>query len=335
MNKLKIAVTVLILLTSSLWAQNKVGTTAADFLTIPVGPRATAMGGAFVAVASDVTSAFWNSGGLARLSGNEFNATHADWLVDTDLNWVGVAVKLDENNAFAISFNQLDYGEEEITTPDSPMGTGERWSASDIAVGLSYSRNLTDRFSIGGTLKYIQSSIWNESATAFALDIGLLFTTQFSGIRIGMNITNFGTEMQLEGKDLLQPVDIDPANTGNNENIVSSLDTDSWPLPLLFTVGLAGEVVQNEEFRWTLATDAVYPNNSTPYLNAGTEITWREILYLRAGYNSLFEEESEEGLTAGVGLAYGFGGFKLKVDYGYMDFGIFDEISRYSVTIGF
>src|SRR5690606_28394911 len=195
----KILLVSLIFLASSLvYSQSKVGTTAANFLTIPVGPRATSMGSAFTAIANDATSAFWNPSGLSRMTRSEFTASTAEWLVGTRLNWIGLAYKLDENNSIGISVNQLDYGEEDITTPEQPTGTGEKWSASDIAVGLSYSRNLTDRFSIGGTVKYISQQIWNESASAFALDIGLLFHTELEGLRLGMNISNFGTEMQLE-----------------------------------------------------------------------------------------------------------------------------------------
>ncbi len=333
MNKL---ITIIILAFSvTLSAQSKFGTTAANFLTIPVGPRASGMGGAFVAVANDVTAAYWNPGGLSRLQSNEFNVTHADWLANTKLDWAGIAMKLSESDAFAISLYQLDYGEEEITTVRQQNGTGQTWSASDIAISLSYARNLTDVFSIGGTVKYIQQKIWNETATAFAVDIGLLFTTQFNGLRLGMNIANFGTEMKLSGKDLLQPIDIDPAHAGNNANITTDLDTDSWNLPLVFSVGLSYDFLKNEDWTFTVATDALIPNNQTSYLNLGGELVWDNILFLRGGYNSLFKDFAEEGLTVGAGLQYDFGGVRVRADYSYMDFGKFNEISRYSVSIGF
>lgn len=315
--------------------QSKVGTTSANFLTIPVGPRATGMGGAFVAVANDVTTAFWNPGGLSRLDGNDFTVAHTGWLVGTDLNWLGIAVQLDGDNALAFSINQLDYGTEEITTPDQPTGTGQDWDAQDLAFGVSYARNLTDRFSIGGTAKYISQRIWNESASAFAFDVGLLFRTQYHDLKIGMNIANFGTEMKLNGKDLLQPVDIDPAHAGNNDNIVSSLETKSWTLPLVFTVGVGIDVLSEQSLQWTIAADAVYPNNQTSHVNLGTEATWEDLISIRAGYNSFFKETPEEGLSGGIGLRYSFGALVTRVDYSYMSFGIFNAVSRYSLSITF
>ncbi|MCW8849785.1 MAG: PorV/PorQ family protein [Melioribacteraceae bacterium] len=334
MKILKINLLLFVFVISS-YGQNKVGTTAADFLTIPVGPRATAMGGAYVANANDVSAAYWNPGALSRLKQSEFNATYADWILDTQHNWVGLVLVLDENNAFAVSLNQMDYGQEEITTELDPQGTGQFWDASDLSIGISYSRNLTDRFSIGGTFKYISTRIWNESASAFAIDMGLLFTTELNGLRLGMNISNFGTEMQLDGPDLFQPIDIDESNFGNNPNIAGKLETDTWDLPLNFAVGIAMDFINNEEFYFTVGTDAIYPINTTPYVNIGTEVAWRETVFIRAGYHSLFEEDSEEGLSAGIGLKYEISGFKLGVDYSFADFGQFDSISRYGINIQF
>ena len=334
---------ILLLTTSMIYSQSKVGTTAANFLTIPVGPRASAMGSAFTAVADDATSAFWNPGGLSRISRSEFTASTAEWLVGTRLNWIGLAFKFDDDNAIGISVNQLDYGEEDITTPEQPEGTGEKWGASDLAISFSYSRNLTDRFSIGGTGKYISQKIWNESATAFALDIGLLYYTELEGLRLGMNISNFGTEMKLAGKDLLRPIDVDPSKAGNNPNIAGSLETDSWPIPLVFSVGLAYDLLFFENWDVTFASDVVIPGNFSTYGNLGTEVTWNKVISLRVGYkgiNYLFdnaskkEDKFEEGLTAGVGVQYDFGGFFVKFDYGYSDLGIFSEISRFSLSVG-
>jgi hypothetical protein len=335
MKKISMITLLFLLGASGIDAQTKVGTTAANFLTIPVGPRATGMGGAFTAVADDATAAFWNAGGLSRLPDNEFTVTHTGWFVGTSVNWLGLAVKLNEDNALAFSVHQLNYGKEEITTAEQPNGTGQQWDAQDLAFGVSYARNLSDRFSIGGTVKYVNQRIWNENASAFALDVGLLFRTQYNDLKIGMNIANFGTELKLDGKDLLQPVDIDPAHAGNNNNIVATINTQSWTLPLLFTVGLGMDVVHSGAFVWTLDADAVYPNNQTAYFNAGTEVTWGDLVAVRTGYNSLFKDSPQEGLTAGIGIRYAIGAVITKVDYSYMDYGIFNAISRYSLTVSF
>ena len=105
---------------------------------------------------------------------------------------------------------QLDYGEEPVTTVDNPEGTGELYAARDLAVGVSYARALTDRFTIGGTAKLIRQQIYNESANGAAFDLGLRYSTGFRGITIGMAMTNFGSDMTLAGRDLRRRIDIDP-----------------------------------------------------------------------------------------------------------------------------
>lgn len=330
-----VKVLIILLFCGSLFGQSKVGTTAANFLTIPVGPRAGGMGGAMVAMSGDASSLYWNAGAVSRLPQSEFNVAYSSWLAGTSYNWASLAFKLGDDDAFGLSINQLDYGEEEITTENQPEGTGQKWKANDIAIGVSYAKNLTDRFSIGGTLKYIRQTIWNESATAFALDIGLLFTTQLDGLRIGMNIANFGTEMQMSGKDLLQPIDIDPVNAGNNSKITGSLNTDSWTLPLNFTVGLGYDAIKAKDWKLQLGVDAVYPNNQTSHLNVGGELIWSNMVALRAGYNSLFKEAADERFSAGVGLQYDFGAFKAKVDFSQTNYELFKDVTRVALTIGF
>lgn len=317
-------------------AQSKVGTTAAQFLGIGVGPRAMAMGSAFVALGDDASAMYWNPGALARMGHGQVMASHTTWLVETDFNWIGVTLALDPDNAVGISLTQLDYGEDEVNTVTMPEGTGERWTAQDLAFTLSYSRNLTDRFSIGGSFKYITQQIWNESASSIAFDVGLIFRTPFDGLRLGAVLSNFGSDMQLDGKDLTRRIDLDPENTGNNETIVANLKTDSWELPLFFRAGISYDLQRSDLFTATVSADAVRPNDNNEYVNLGGEFSFRNILFLRAGYKALFLEDTEEGFTAGFGLYYPlFGTTAAALDYTYQDFGIFKSVQTISLAIDF
>ena len=89
-----------------------------------------------------------------------------------------------------------------VRSEDRQDGTGETFDAADMAVGLSYGRAITDRFSVGVTGKFIQQRIWHSSAYAFALDIGTQFRTDFfGGLTIGATLYNFGTDMRMNGRD--------------------------------------------------------------------------------------------------------------------------------------
>lgn len=316
--------------------QSKVGSTSAPFLNIGIGPRAISMGGAFVATASDVSSLYWNPAGASRSNTNEAMFSHSSWFADINYSWAGAMLKLGDAGTIGLNLTYLDYGDMEVTTLAEQDGTGQFFTAYDLSMGLTYAYNLTDRFSLGGTVKYIQSKIWNTSASAFATDIGVLFHSDINGLRIGATITNFGTGMKMDGKDLLVQHDIDPNNYGNNDQILASLETDEFPLPLTFRIGLAMDLVDNEEHRITLAVDALHPNDNDESLNVGGEYMFNNLVAFRVGYKSLFLTNTEEGLTAGVGLNYNFSNdFGVRIDYAYQDFGMLDYTQHFSLGIKF
>ena len=225
---------------------SKVGITAAPFLTIGIGSRATGMGAAFVGTSDDASALYWNPAGIARLRSAEGIFSHSNWIADIGLDFVGFALPIGHLGAVGVSILSLSMDDMLVRTEERPLGTGEYFTSSDIALALSYGVNLTDRFSIGFTGKYIRQQIWKETAQGFAVDLGTLFTTGFHGMRIGACLSNFGTDMRMTGEDLVHYFDIDPQHLGNNDEIFAQLQTDSWPLPLTFQVGVAMEIFQPE-----------------------------------------------------------------------------------------
>jgi hypothetical protein len=327
---------ILILLPAVSYSQSKVGTTAAQFLGIGVGARATGMGGAFGAVAADASALYWNPGGIARNARSEANISHTGWLVGADFNWAGVVIALDRNNAIGVHLTQLNYGEDYVTTIEQPMGTGDKWSAMDIAAGISYARNLTDRFSIGGSVKYINQRIWSVSASAFAVDVGLLFITGFNDMQLGVSISNFGSEMKMDGKDLNVRYDLDSRIPGTNDAISARLSTDSFVLPLLFRVGVAMPAIRMEKNLVTVSMDALYPNDATPYMSTGIEYIWNDMIALRGGYRSLFMDEPIETWTLGGGVKLAMSGnISVAVDYVYQEFDVFKNVQTISISLSF
>ncbi len=326
--------TIIVALCSS--AQSKVGTSAAPFLGISIGPRGTALGGAFVAIATDATALYYNPGAISQPGYSQVLVSHTDWLVETKFDWIGVMLNLGDGSAVGVSVTQLNYGEELLTTELNQNGGDETWTATDLAVGLTYARNLTDKFSIGGTAKYIQQRIWNESASSMALDVGLKYKTDFNGLTIGMSISNFGGDMKLDGKDLYRNYDDEPTRSGNNSTIVTVLKTDEWPLPLLFRAGISIDAFRSEEMTFTVAADALRPSDSAEILNLGGELSWRESIFIRGGLKSLFLPDREETFTVGGGAKYEITAANaVSFDYSYQEFGIFGGINTLAVGITF
>lgn len=318
-------------------SQDKVGTNAANFLGIAVGARGTAMGGAFTAISGDATSIYWNPGAISRIGHSHATFVHTNWFLDTNFNWAGIVLNFGGANAVGISFTSLDFGEEPVTTVFEPEGTGELFSAQDVAAGISYARSLTDRFSIGGTIKFINQEIFNENASAIAVDVGLLFITQFRDFQLGVSFSNLGNEMELDGKDLLERVDLDPNAAGNNETIVGLLKTDSFQLPVIFRVGVSGDLLRfSEDNRLTVSVEATQPNDNSGVVNVGGEFAIKDMIFIRGGYKSMFRDNSEEGLTLGGGLIWNFNDTNSIVfDYAFADFGLLEDIQIFSLGLSF
>ena len=317
---------------------SKTATNAAVFLEIPVGAGAIGMGSAFVSVANDATSLYWNPAGSASLTQNQFVAVHTGWIAGTRFDFGGFVLPLGTFGTLGLSFTSLSMDDMKVRTVELPEGTGEFFSAGDMAAGISYARKLTDRFSIGFTGKYIRQSIWHESAEAFALDAGTTFKTDlFGGMTIGATLSNFGTNMQLAGRDTRTFIRVDPTKQGSNDKIPTDIELESWSLPLLFQFGVSTDVLKSETARWTVAADALHPSDDYESMNVGTEFAWQEYLFIRGGYQSLFLADHEGGLSLGVGVASSslIGSIAIKFDYAYRDMGRLESVHTFSVAAQF
>jgi long-subunit fatty acid transport protein len=314
----------------------KVGTTGGKFLSIPVGARAVGMGGAFVAMADDASAMYWNPAGIGRLVQSEAIFTHSAWVADLDFNYGGVVVPVSGFGTLGLSFTSLSMADMERTTEEQPEGTGEFFSAGSFAVGLSYARNLTEWFSIGGTAKYINEHIWNSNATGFAIDVGTLFTTPFTGVKFGAGISNFGSKLQIRGDDLLVLKDISP-NHGNNANVNASLGTDPFDLPLVLRIGVAYEPIVSDDRHLTFVVDAVHPNDNSESISVGTEFSGvGNIVSIRGGYMALGQRDSEERYTLGGGVKFNAdNNLAFRFDYAFQRFNRLENVHKFAVGILF
>jgi hypothetical protein len=77
--------------------------------------------------------------------------------------------------AWAASLIYLGTDEMDETTPERPNGTGRTFTAGDIAFGVSYSQQLTNKFAVGGT-QTINETLADKSPTGWGADIGTYYT---------------------------------------------------------------------------------------------------------------------------------------------------------------
>ena len=339
------------------------GTSAANFLKIGVGGRATAMGGAITGQVDGPTSLFWNPAGIANARNIEFTVNHNDWIFDLTHSYIAAVMPAGRVGHFGLSINYLDMGKMERTTELAPEGDGTSFSASDIAIGFAYAKKMSDRFNVGIQLKMIQESISFSSASAVAIDAGSQYITRFSGLKIGIAITNFGSKLTLNGTD--QKVDIDPfVELDGNPDVVANLRTEDWPLPMAFRMGLSFQplgpesLIRNNFLTLTVNTDYYDSRDLNPYFVSGVEFKVGKLFYLRSGtrFEYLHFSESYDDLSSselddksntelyinrfswGFGLSsesFPFFPYKMNLDYSVSDLGILGITSQFGLTFKF
>lgn len=314
-----------------------VGTTAGQFLKIGPGARALAMGGAYAGISDDIYAIYYNPAGVAISKGNgQVAFNHIQWLADINYDFAAASMNIESLGSLFISVTSLRVPEDKVRTFDYPEGNGQFWDAGSVAFGIGYAKSLTDRFSIGFQAKYIQESIWSSSASGFALDIGTYYITPFNDLVIGASVSNFGTKMKLDGKDIQINYDPDGNLATGPNNVPAKLEMDQYDLPLTFRIGFSMDVIKSRYIRVKAALDATHPNDNVEYVNAGLEFAYDELLFIRGGYKSLFLSDSEESFTLGAGLNYEMSsGLSIKVNYGYGDFGRLKNIQYFDVGIVF
>jgi len=344
------------IISSFAFTQYRYGTTTANFLEIGVSSNAVAMGEAYVSMADDAISAYWNPAGLANISGLEFGFSTQDWVVGIKHSSFATAINMGNYGTISAWFTDFDYGSIEVTNVSNQNGTGEFYNANEISASLAYGRNLVDWFSFGASLKMIKSNIWHSSAKATALDLGVIVKTDFftfsgdksRGMKIGMSISNYGSKMRYDGIDLINPIDILENENGNYENVIGQFRTESWELPLIFRLGASIKPISNDFHSLALSADVLHPNNNSESINIGAEYSIQfiggNIFSLRGGIkglgiaqaneNELFSDIDIPHSSATFGLGYEKSLVNKKsigIDYSYQSIGLLGDVSLITV----
>ena len=327
---------------------NRYGTTAANFLEVGVGSDGNAMGEAFVAVTDGISSIYWNPAGLANVRKPSALFMIHPWLVDINMLFSGGALVVPGVGNFGFGITQMNYGEMDVTTLEYQEGTGEQFTASDMAASFTFSRKIVSWFSFGSSIKYIRSNIWHSSASSFALDLGVLVNTDFlsftgkdeDGLNIGMSIANYGTRMQFDGIDIYQPIDISEYEEGNYGDVAGQFRPSEWELPLIFRIGVALKPVVTNTTKLLVAVDALHPNNNSESINFGASIDYTmpgvAVLSIKGGMKALFMDSPQYGATAGVGVEmFYLGNRSVSVDYAFKSIGILGDVHMYTVGFSF
>ncbi|GAB4168564.1 MAG: type IX secretion system outer membrane channel protein PorV [Calditrichia bacterium] len=332
MAKICIVVMWIALFQTGLFSQGNLGQSGANFLQIPVEPRGSALGGAMSALAQGGAALYWNPAGAVASSNLDMVFSYTDWLLDTRVTYAGITKTMGGVNAIGISVTSLYMDEMEITTPYASEGTGQYYDAGDLAIGLTFARQMVDFFKFGATVKYIYEYIWNESAGLVAFDIGGIYSAKhFYNFKIGMSILNISGKMKLSGDDINARIDEelqsgeDPATNPRVERL-----TPEYRLPQTLYLSVAADPVKTEQTVITLISGVEVPADNEQRMTIGFEAAVMKQFFLRGGYR--FNHDLMD-FSAGAGFKLKLMGVNSIVDYSYSSMDVFGGIHQFALRL--
>jgi len=323
-------------LSASLYAQSgisgispneieRAGQAGWQFLKINGDARQAAMGGAFSALTpGDAGAIFGNPAALAGIAGFDVQMNALKWVADIGYQSVAIAASIGDVGVVGASLAMLNYGDIPETINQStgggsttPVITGNTFGANDIVAGVSFARQITDKLSFGGNVRWMRQTIAELSMNNWSFDIGTLYHTGFKSLRIAITARNFGPDSQFGGW---------------SEEFQT--ESDNVRMPLDLRAGIAMDVLDDEQspHLLTVTVEGDHPNDGKEKFHLGMSYCFDKTFFLRGGYKFNYDVQR---FTFGAGINYPIGNSVGTINYAYVDFGELTQVHMFSLGFAF
>jgi hypothetical protein len=335
MKNIVLLLLIVIFTDGSVYAQSKVGTTIGAFLRIEPSARAAGMGNAGSALPGGIEAVYFNPGAIGTIENAAVSYSHSFWFADITYDYAALVLPIKGVGNFFASVTSLNSGEMEVRTVEQPLGTGERFDVSNVAVGIGYGLRVTSRFATGLQVNFGTERIWHTSNKLVTFSVGTIYKLSESGATLGFGLMNFGTSARFTGGDLAIQYDPNPDIAGNNGSLPADQATDAFPVPVMFRLGLSVPFHTSEDSRFLTLVEALHPSDNSESVNLGLEWEWKKFFALRAGYQTLLQTDGQLGLTMGFGIKGDLGNNTYQVDYAWVGHDRLQDTHRVSMAIIF
>ena len=315
---------------------NRAGTSGAAELLVPLTAHYSALGGATTSVLSGVNgieALYANPAGLTNNQGTSALFSRLQYVEDIGVNYFGVAQRIGNNN-LALTISAWDMGTLYRQTEENPEKVdGVTFRVSFVNVGFSYARTLTDRISAGATIKVINDTIDDLSATGVVFDAGMTYVVGESGLRLGVALKNIGNELQYSGTGLGQRVQLPDQQEDASLN-TAQLESEGVQYPTILNFGIAYE--REVSTNTTVAVLGNFRSNSfeDDEFSGAVELGYNHLLYLRGGYEFTLQNNITiyKGYSFGGGLRVDLAGTALSLDYSLLPTDYFNNVQFITVS---
>jgi len=323
--------------------KNRIGTSGAQELLIPVGARGIALGFSGSLFIKGLDAIYWNPAGLSRMDNSvEVMFSQMSYIADIGVSYGAVGVKVGEFGHLGFTLKSLSFGDIPVTTELYPDGTGANYSPAFITLGLTYSKMLTDRISVGATANMISEKILDVSATGVCFDFGVQYQNLgMQGLALSVAIKNVGPNMKFDGSGTYKTATAEDGSIRGQQTLKTELANFEMPSNLEIGLAFTPKLDENNN----LAVSAAFRNNNyaEDEYNLGAEYTFMDMMFLRGGYT--FSPQTDLDPTGtkgyiydwslGMGVHYNAGGVDLSFDYAYRNVKYFDGNQTFTLKVGF
>jgi hypothetical protein len=291
MKKFIILISLLIFILSvNSYAQDKVAQTGCKFLDVGMGARACGMGEAYTVIGQDANALFYNPSCIGEIDNTfDLSVGVTQWIADIQYISIAAVYNADIWGNFGFSIIAPDYGIIEGTrVAENEAGFTEEGhiNIDAFCAGIAYAREFTDKFTVGGQIKYVSQHLGSSIIEAepvenristLSYDFGILFYPGFKSFAFGMSVRNFSPRVTYE--------------------------QIGFELPLTFALGVGMDILdlfgEYPDYSLKLGFEGLHPRDWKEQFHFGGELAYRDMIFLRAGYKFNY---SQEGLNLGVGF---------------------------------
>ncbi|MFN0048715.1 MAG: PorV/PorQ family protein [Cytophagales bacterium] len=250
----------------------RAGISSFSFLKNDVSPRAIGLGGAVTTLKGDEYASQWNPAALVETGNHSFAASTRLYNNGINHSFFAANFRLRETDFMALSVNNVTSGTMERRTELQPNGTGELFSVNAMAIGLTYSKALTYRFSFGSTVKYLNETYDVYTSHNVAVDVGFIYKTDFRNFRFGVFLQNFGPNASARGSYV--PYTFSGKKQSN----------EAYSTPTVFKIAGSLDVLKIGNHAIVCLGEINHPNDNATNLRFGAEYLFQDLFYLRTGY---------------------------------------------------
>jgi hypothetical protein len=328
----------------------KVGQTSFKFLNVVSDARAVAMGNAMTSLQISSSALFFNPAGMSGME-NTFDITAStnQWIADIRHYTFSAAVSLKKGDWGVVGFSlqYVDYGNFIGTRVSTDPGNLKGYDDIGIfklyalAAGVGYAKKLTERFSIGGQIRWARQDlgqtmvpnpykhipIYAPTDTAHTTILGYEDSSMTATNKLTPLVFDFGTQFKTGIKSLVFGMSV------RNFSQEIQYVYEQFQLPLIFTIGISMnlmdlfEKVPGNQVLY-VAIDASHYRDHAEQLKMGVEYQVMKILSMRCGYVT---NSDEKGFSYGLGVSK----FGFAFDYSYTPFGVFNKVQRMTARFSF